>query len=156
MAEAKGKNFSGRISKLPLTSLFKFLRLWDSTDSFIAQEWPACNFISRRFDEFSTCEIFLAYCQHFWDLPLLLLVGVQLGVLVVFSDHSPFLFSLLHCFWGSWSHHQAHGCCINKATAPKIQRLYTFLLLFKQSFQRNLRGQKSFHMPLLMLLCDKR
>lgn len=57
MAEAKGKNFSGRISKLPLTSLFKFLRLWDSTDSFIAQKWPACNFISRRFDEFSTCEI---------------------------------------------------------------------------------------------------
>lgn len=57
MAEAEGKNFSGRISKLPLTSLFNFLRLWDNTDSFIAQKWTACNFISRRFDEFSTCEI---------------------------------------------------------------------------------------------------
>ena len=33
-----------------------FLRFWDSRDSFIAQKWPACNFTSRRFDEFS-CEI---------------------------------------------------------------------------------------------------
>lgn len=90
--------------------------------------------------------IFLAYCQHFWDLPLLLRMCVQLGILVVFSDHSPFLFSLLHCFWGSWSRQQAHSC-INKAAAHKIPRLYKLLLLLKQSFQSNLRGQKGFHMP---------
>lgn len=158
MAEAEGKNFSGRISKLPLTSLFNFLRLWDNTDSFIAQKWPACNLILRRFDEFSTCEIPVfswSTCQHFWDLPLLLLMCVQLCILAVFSDHSPFLFSLLPCFWGSCSHHH-HSCCVNKAAAPKTQRLYTFLLLLKQSFQSNLRGQKGFDMPDLMLLWDKK
>lgn len=99
--------------------------------------------------------IFLAYWQPFWALSLLLLKCVHLGISAVLSDHSTFTFSGLQCFWGSWSHHQAHSCCTAKAPAPTIKPLYKFLLLFKQSSQNNLGVQIVFHMSDLVL-CDKR
>ena len=70
----------------------------------------------------------------------------------MFPDHSTFPFSLLQCFWGLWSYHQAHSCCVAKAPDATIKWLYKFLLLFKQSFQNNLGGREVFHVSDLMLL----
>lgn len=94
--------------------------------------------------------IFLADWQLFWNLSVLLLTFVHLDILVVFSDHSTFPFLSLQWFWVSCSHRQAHSCCVTKAPAPTIRRLYQFLLLFKQSLQNKMGGQKVFYMSDLM------